>query len=201
MIGEFNRRINLKSWGKTQDEAGGLSATLTNSYIIWAKVEDRSGNRMISEQQQQWSYDYKVTFRYENSRPVNSSMTIDYDSKRLAINSLSYKNEGKRAYCVARCSTVDILTVLGSPVGDISGPSYYCLNILFRIGDEGWPVDGDTVVTITDLIGLDEDKFTIFRNGLPMWPEEEYHFDPITGTITLLVPNDQFNQGEQFLLK
>jgi SPP1 family predicted phage head-tail adaptor len=109
MIGDFNRRVTVKAWGSTQDEAGGVIPTLTASYTIWAKVEDRSGQVRQDEQQREWNYDYKVTFRYEKYRVVTSGMTIDYDGKRLAINSISYFNEGNRKEVVARCSTQDVL--------------------------------------------------------------------------------------------
>lgn len=199
MIGKLNRRVTLKSWSSTQDEAGGVIPLITSTYVIWANVEDRTGHIMQGEQQRQWSYDYKVTFRYEKSRVVTSGMTIDYDSKRLAINSLSYENEGQRRYCIARCSTTDITPVYTGGSPDII-PSYYGLNILFRVGDEGWPADGDTEYTLPQIVGLDWDKFTVFRNGLPMW-HTEFTFDSATGKITLIVPGDKFNQGEQFLIK
>ena len=106
-IGELNRRIILKSWGSSQGDTGGLTAIQIASYPIWAKVEDRNGRLVTGAQQREWSYDYKVTFRYEKSRVVNSDMTIDYDGKRLSINSLSYANEGQRKFCIARCSATD----------------------------------------------------------------------------------------------
>lgn len=119
-IGKLNRRINLKAWGSTQDsEGGGVIPTIISSYNIWAKVENRNGNLFLGEQQREWNYDYKVTFRYENSRVVNSSMTIDYDNKRLAINSLSYQEEGQRRYAIARCSTLESFTdaeIGGDPI-------------------------------------------------------------------------------------
>lgn len=123
-IGELNRRITLKSWTSTQDEGGGSSAVNVASYIIWAKVEARNGTPFINEEQQVWNYDYRVTFRYERSRVPQSNFTIDYDSKRLKINSVSFEQEGVRKWCVARCNTEDanidtdndisILTTLGT---------------------------------------------------------------------------------------
>lgn len=107
MIGELNRRITFRSWGSVQDEGGGPIAIIVNTYTIWAKVEARSGQMFSGQQQALWTYDYKVTFRYEKSRIVASNFTIDYDGKRLTINSLSFINEGNRKYAVARCSTTD----------------------------------------------------------------------------------------------
>lgn len=107
MIGEMNRRITFRSWGSTQDEGGGAIALLLLSYTIWAKVEPRSGQFFSGEQQQLWTYDYKITCRYEKSRVISSNFTIDYDGKRLSINSVSFEQEGNRKNVVLRCSTVD----------------------------------------------------------------------------------------------
>ena len=200
MIGQLNRRVTLKSYGSTQDEAGGLVPVTTASYSLWAKVEDRNGREFTNQQQEQWTYDYKVTFRYEKSRIVKSNMTIDYDGKRLKINSLSFSNEGNRKYCVARCSASDLIEVdSGEPIEP--GSSNSNLNIMFRVGDEGRPADGDIDYIIPELIGLEADSFAIWRNGLPMWLTTEYTFDRTTGTITLVVADDKFNEGEQFLIK
>lgn len=107
MIGEMNRRITFRSWGSDQDEGGGAIPLLLTTYTIWAKVEARNGQMFSGKQQTLWTYDYKITFRYEKSRLVASNFTIDYDGKRLAINSLSFINEGNRKYAIARCSTTD----------------------------------------------------------------------------------------------
>lgn len=105
MIGKLNTRITIKNSGFTIDEAGGPS-DLNNDegYELWAKVDARDGRLMTNEKQVQWSYNYKVTFRYERSRIVTSDMVISYDGKDLKINSISYENEGKRKFVVARCS-------------------------------------------------------------------------------------------------
>lgn len=106
-IGELNRRITIRSWGSTQDPGGGPIALLLVTYTIWAKVEVRSGQMYSGEQQAIWTYDYKITFRYEKSRLPASNFTIDYDGKRLVINAISFINEGNRKYVIARCSTTD----------------------------------------------------------------------------------------------
>lgn len=107
MTGQLNRRITIKSWPHEVDEAGGVSGVVGVSYSIWAKVEARSGAMFTSEQQALWNYDYKVTFRYETSRIVKSNYTIDYDNKRMRINYVSFLEEGRKKFCVARCTTTD----------------------------------------------------------------------------------------------
>lgn len=104
MIGKLNRRITIKTCGKIKDAGGGLTPIETGSYSIWAKVEDRFGTIVTGQNQVQWNYDYKITFRYEVSRPVTSDQTISYDNKKLAINSISFENEGNRKYVITRCS-------------------------------------------------------------------------------------------------
>lgn len=107
MIGKLNRRVTIKRWTSSTDDAGGLTSVQTASYSIWAKVEPRNGAVFTGQEQTLWNYDYKVTFRYERSRVVQSNFTIDYDGKRLRINSISFENEGERKYSVARCTTTD----------------------------------------------------------------------------------------------
>lgn len=113
-VGKLNRRVIIKTWGSDQDIGGGVIPKVLSAYIIWAQVEDRNGSMYLGEQQRQWAYDYKVTFRYEKSRVVTSTMTIDYDGKQLAINSISYFNEGNRKYCITRCSAMEMITENGS---------------------------------------------------------------------------------------
>ncbi len=107
MIGKLNRRITIRSWTSSKDDGGGPVAVQTGSYSIWAEVKPRTGQRFSDTDQMLWSYDYKVKFRYEASRVVGSNMTIDYDNKRLAINSIEFEDEGTRKYCIARCTTTD----------------------------------------------------------------------------------------------
>lgn len=104
---KLNRKININAWTGSQDVYGGTTAVPVASYEVWAQVEERQGNLNVSEAQNLWSYDYKVVFRYEESRKVGSNFTIDYDSKRLTINSLSIANEAHRKFYIARCSAVD----------------------------------------------------------------------------------------------
>lgn len=103
-IGQLNRRITIKPWTVTKDAGAGGTAVAGTTYTVWAKVEDRSGVPVTTQNQQQWNYDYKITFRYEISRPVTSNETIVYDGKTLTINSISFENEGNRKYIIARCS-------------------------------------------------------------------------------------------------
>lgn len=190
MIGQMNSKIILKSWGSVTDEGGGSTAVLTNSYSLWAKVEDRSGTTLTSQAQPQWSYDYKITFRYEKSRIVNSNQTIDYDGKRLAINSLSYQDEGNRKYVVARCSTTDQI-----PADDVT---IYNVQTYNYTG-----VSHETVWTNSALIGKtiigafkDGIEFKVITSGIPTG--KQVLFDSTTGQFTWSV---QYEPGENTLIQ
>ncbi len=127
-IGELNRKITIKSWTATTDAGGGLTAVQASSYTMWANVQDRDGIQ-ITQGQAVWKYDYKVKVRYEASRKIGSNYTIDYDSKRLKINSVSFKTEGKRKYAILRCEAMDSAVASGSggvqlPVPQIATYTY-----------------------------------------------------------------------------
>lgn len=107
MIGLLNRRITIKTSTYVQDAGGGISADETDSYSMWAQVEERSGFPVISEGQQVWRYDYKIKVRYERTRIIRSNQTIEFDDKTLSVNSVGFQNEGKRKYAILRCSATD----------------------------------------------------------------------------------------------
>lgn len=167
-VGQLNRRITIKSWGNTQDEAGGVIPTLTASYTMWAKVENRNGNLFLGQQQREWSYDYKVTFRYEKSRIVSSGMTIDYDGKRLAINSLSYVDEGQKKYAIARCSALDKINTAGDgEVVEPDGLSRILVEVEAGTSDaiEAGIIVGASSYTNSRMIGRD---IEVNRGGWPI---------------------------------
>lgn len=101
----MNRKITLTSYTSTVDAGGGVSALADQIYTVWAKVESRSGSLFTSKEQALWNYDYKITFRYDTTKNITSNFTLDYDGKKLSINSLSIEEEGNRRFIIARCST------------------------------------------------------------------------------------------------
>jgi SPP1 family predicted phage head-tail adaptor len=104
--GKKNRRITIETWGTSQDAGGGVTGSVISSYQMWANVENRDGRMIEAKDQRMWPYNYKVTVRYENSRPLNASQTILYDGNRLAINSIVIDREGMREENILRCSTI-----------------------------------------------------------------------------------------------
>lgn len=103
----LNRRVTVLVPGATQNDQGGNVAEVLDSWDKWAQVEDRSGSNQFSNQQQVWDYDYKITMRFEVSRPTKSNYEIQYEGYRLKIESLSINTEGYKAYEICRCSKVD----------------------------------------------------------------------------------------------
>lgn len=198
MIGELNRRINVKSWTTSTDEGGGLSALQVQDYTIWAKVEARNGQPFISEEQSVWNYDYTVTFRYERSRIVGSNYTIDYDNKRLRINSISYEQEGTRKMSVARCSTID------ANVDTTSDVSIITLIKTFDYYGTGGEYSF-TQTVLPDLrnktiIGAFKDgiEFAVLLSGTPSDLAKEVLYDPLTGTFLWSIP---YELGEHTLIQ
>lgn len=144
-IGQMNRRITLKSWTAVQDLGGGSSPVNVLSYDKWAKVRARNGIPFTSEEQQVWNYDYEIITRYERSRISGSNFTIDFDSKRLRINSLSFENEGNRKWEVFRCTTIDANI---DPADDVSILSSFGTFDYYGIGGEDDFTSASTITPI-----------------------------------------------------
>lgn len=93
--------------GVIQNDQGGNVATVIDSWVKWAKVENRSGSNSFQNQQQTWSYDYKVIMRREATRPTKSNYELQYEGYRLKIESLEIDSEGYKGYEICRCSKID----------------------------------------------------------------------------------------------
>lgn len=189
-IGELNRRIIMKSWGSTQDEGGGPIAIVLSSYTIWAKVEQRSGQPYTGQQQELWNYDYKITFRYEKSRVAKSNETIDYDGKRLSINSLAYSEEGNRKYCIARCSTVDAnINTARDIYATLHTFDYYGIDHETSFTADGTPMTLPTVAQDLrgkTIVGAFKDgiEFAVILTGLPNLLAKEVLYNSAVGSFT-----------------
>lgn len=107
-IGDLNRRVTVRRWGSTVDDAGGAGKVEISSWTKWAKVENRSGGMMVSENQVQFRYDFKIVMRYEVSRPTRPEYTLTYDSFNMKIHSVSIDSEGQRQFEILRCSVISI---------------------------------------------------------------------------------------------
>lgn len=109
MVKPLNRRVTVQVVTATQNDQGGNEpgGTVVDSWEKWAHIEDRTGSNQFQNQQQTWSYDYKVIMRHERTRPTKSNYEIVYENYRLKIESVSIDSEGYKGFEVCRCSKVD----------------------------------------------------------------------------------------------
>ncbi len=104
MVGEFNKKVVIKTLASSKDAGGGVGKSVIDSYSIWAKVENRTGQMNYSERQPQVSYDYKVTVRLYKNRPITTANICEINGKDCKINSVQTVNEGKADLSILRCS-------------------------------------------------------------------------------------------------
>lgn len=206
-IKELNRRVNIKSWTSSTDPGGGVSALQVLSFHIWAKVEARSGQPFISPDQQLWNYDYSVTFRYQRGRVVGSNFTIDYDSKRLKINSISFENEGARKMCNCRCTTIDSSVNTTADVSIITLAStfdYYGTGGEDSFIADGSPMSAPTIakdIRNKTILGAYKDGilFNVILSPAAFDPAvKQVRYTPSTGFFEWSIP---FEPGEHALIQ
>lgn len=203
MIGQFKRLITIKTWIDIQDEGGGSDPHQVDSYDLRAKVEQRSGSQFSGQGQTLWSYDYKITVRYEKSRILKSNQTIDYDGKRLAINSIAFEDEGKRKFCICRCSTIDSNVDTGNDlIASIKTFEYFGIGGELEFTADGTAMTAPTVTT--DLRGKtivraykDGIRFSLITSGTPSTTDKEVLTNSVTARFLWSV---LFEPGERALI-
>lgn len=197
MIGEMRSRITLKSWGSYQDEGGGPVPLLLNSYTIWAKVKARNGQLYTGEQQAIWPYDYEVSCRYEKTRVIASNFTVDFDGKRLAINSVSFKNEGNRKDTVLACRTIDANINTDNDIFATVGTwDYYGIGgeDEFTAASDVTPIGAAPTIPIDlrnkTIIGAFKDgiEFAVLLGGIPSPLAKEVVYNAGTGNFLWSIP-------------
>lgn len=190
-IGEMRSQITLRRWAYQQDEAGGSEKVLTATWSVRAKVEDRSGTIVNPQSQDQWKYDYRISFYYEPSRIVISNDTIDYDGKRLRINSLSIKEEGMRREVIARCSTIENLPL------DTSLTTYKVRKYDYT-GTSGENTFSHASLIGKSILGAFKDglEYQVILTGTPTGKQVKYN--SISGGFLW---SDSFEPGEHGLIQ
>jgi hypothetical protein len=112
-IGQLNRVVTFEVWSYTQDNAGGTTGTVTDTWQQRANIIDRNSYRSAlgavsdDQAQQQWSYQYKITVRALPPRTVLSNNTLLYEGFRYTINEVSLNTEGHKRFYVLRCSKTE----------------------------------------------------------------------------------------------
>ena len=104
VIGSLNTRVTVQTLTTTTDDGGGWSSSVSSSFQLWAKVENRTGAASYEQGQRQDNYDYKITVRYYPSQEVTTKNKILYGTKKLNINSVQIVNEGRADFYILNCS-------------------------------------------------------------------------------------------------
>lgn len=104
---KLNRRVTVERYENTQDEYGGVTSVVAESWEKWAQVDVRSGNVTQEVNQVMWSYSTKIIMRRFSSRPMKSNYCIVYEGDRYRVDSVAIENEGFKHFEVCRCTKID----------------------------------------------------------------------------------------------
>lgn len=110
--GELNRVVTFEEWEYSQDDGGGTTGTVIDTWQQRAKFQDRSSYRSAlgavsdDQAQQQWAFQFKVTVRYL-ARQIDAKTTLLYEGFRYVINEVSINTEGHKQFYVLRCSKTE----------------------------------------------------------------------------------------------
>lgn len=192
---KLNRRITVIVWGTTQNAIGSPVAAIAAAWDMWAQVEDRSGSNFAPYQQSVWQYDYKITVRCEETRVIGSNYTIDYNNKRLKINSVSFVEEAYQMYTVLRCTALDPSVATGAqgsvpPLPQIGVYNYTAASVL-----NTWVASELINKTIFGAF-KDGVLFNIITTGIPV--QKQVLFTKATGTLLWSV---DFEIGESAVIQ
>lgn len=97
MIGEMNCLIEVQSVAVTQDANGDIITTPSTVWKKWAKVEQNSGNLLMSQGMTNFSESYTVEMWYEPTRPTKANYVLTYNGKEMKIYNVRPDKEGNRA--------------------------------------------------------------------------------------------------------
>lgn len=104
-LGKLNRRVTINRYTvSVVDQYGSPTVTIDTTWTKWASVEDKRGGHTVNKGTEQWDYDYKITMRYEASRPLLENDRLEYTGKVLQINSIQIIEESFKQFEVIKCS-------------------------------------------------------------------------------------------------
>lgn len=97
-INEMNRRITINVYLFGQNEWGGNTKSLVDTYDVWAKVTQQSGSRSLDQMQIAYNESYEIIKRYEVSRPTKQNSEIIYENSILSIANVEEVQEGNKSW-------------------------------------------------------------------------------------------------------
>ena len=96
MIGAMNCLVQVQSVSVTQDSDGNIVATPSSVWNKWAKVEQDSGNLLISQGMSNFSESYRIQMWYERNKPTLANYLLTYNGKTMKVYNVRVDNEGNR---------------------------------------------------------------------------------------------------------
>lgn len=165
-IGDLKDRPVFENWSYLQDAGGGTYKRLDNSFYVWAKLEDAGSRQFVSQSQQAWSFDLKVTIR--NNVNVYVTSTMIWNNARYTINSITITNN---RFQELSCSKLQGNLADPSIINPI--PMAYVYNYTASGGESGF-----TNATIIGkvIIGAYKDgiAYKVITSGTPQPKEVKY---------------------------
>jgi hypothetical protein len=120
-IGQLNRVVIIEVWEYAQDDAGGTTGTVVETWQQRASVIDRSGmtggNSPLkfgrvsgaggsdNNAQPQTSYMTKMIVRF--LRPISTVNTLLYEGARYVIEEVNVDTQGHKDFYILRCSKTE----------------------------------------------------------------------------------------------
>lgn len=96
MIGQMNCLVQVQSVAVTQDADGDIVTTPSAAWSKWARIEQDSGNLLISHGMINFIESFRVQMWYEPSRPTQANYVLTYNGKEMKVYNVRLDNEGNR---------------------------------------------------------------------------------------------------------
>ena len=164
-IGDFGDRPLFENWSYTQDAGGGNIKRLDSSFNLWALVEDANSSQFVAESKQQWTFELKITTRYNFY--IFPTTTIIWNNSRYSINSITQTDD---RFVELRCSKLQ-----GNLAGGVLKPftMAYVYNFTATGGELGFT--NPSLIGKT-LLGVFKDgiAYKIITTGTPAPKEVKY---------------------------
>lgn len=188
---ELNSMIRINKFLFGQDEFGGNIKSLTDYFYAWAKLEALSGSRLLDNLQINYTKAFKITTRYEASRPLIPTDEIVYDGFNYVIQSLTLLEEHRKNF------NVIVAYTMGAPsnTGDIIvTPPSVSGELVTNEVPEGL-IDGSNATFTTEFEFVPE-SISITINGLEQKSPENY----ITSGTQTIIFSSSPETGDQILI-